>query len=144
MTRSRTVTVKVVPLDSMKGEVGQVRAIFVDTEGAEVDVLSGAVEVVSISRAVIVLEASPRLLARSGKSMGDLQGVLTDLGYTAREITRFGLASPMRADLGRAANWLCLPDEKADLTCRISRYILLCGALPCIAGINPMTRRAAS
>ncbi|MGQ9699025.1 MAG: FkbM family methyltransferase [Armatimonadota bacterium] len=139
--RGGIVHVKVVPLDSMSQSVEAFQGLFIDTEGAEVDVLIGAKGIVSACRPTIVLEASPRLLSRAGRTMDELYQVLVELGYRPCAVTRFGLADPSKVKLGKAANWVCLPQDPAHLASRICRYIRVCGLLPCVAGLNPMTKR---
>ena len=138
---SRTIEVKVIPLDSLKEDLGALRAIFIDTEGAEVDVLTGGQEVISHYRPIIVLEAAPNHLNRAGKSIAELCTVLANLNYQSWEITRFGLTSPQKIHENKNANWVCLPKENVQLRSRIVRFIRLCGILPCIAGLNPLTRK---
>jgi FkbM family methyltransferase len=116
-----------------------VAAIFIDVEGHEPAVLRGGREVLREDRPVVVLEASPKLLARNGWGLEDLAQELMQARYRCLTIGRFGLE---KADPGakRAVNWLCLPEEKMDLARTIQRTLRLAGWMPMIRGLNPLVR----
>ena len=65
-------------LDSLWFEIGapEVRFVKVDVEGAELDVLRGAVEMLSRTKPVFLLEAN------SPNALGDLKKELEPIGYT--------------------------------------------------------------
>lgn len=134
------VKVKSVRLDTLRREVEtKVAAIFMDVEGYEPAVLRGGRGVLREDRPVVVLEASPKLLARSGWGLQDLAQELTRVRYRYLTIGRFGLK---KSDLGlkRAVNWLCLPEERLELEGKIQRALRRAGWMPMIRGLNPLVR----
>jgi len=139
-TSERVVKVRSVRLDTLRRAAhNRVAAVFMDVEGHEIAVLKGGREVLRDDRPVVVLEASPKLLARNGWSLGDLAEELLQARYRYVTIGRFGLE---KADLGakRAVNWLCLPEEKMDLAQTIRRTLQRAGWMPMIRGLNPLVR----
>ncbi len=140
-SHGKTITVKVVRLDDIVEDLGVINAIIMDTEGAEVDILQGAKETISKFQPVIILEAAPAHLDRYKHSIKELQDVLAELEYTPLEITRFGVTEPLKWKKGKNANWVCLPKDKQRLIQRIRAQIFWCSLLPCVAGVNPITRR---
>ena len=118
----------------------KVDAVFIDVEGYEPAVLRGATGLLLTSRPVMVLEASPPLLERSGSSLKDLSQQLSQLRYQCFTIGRFGLeACNLRTR--RAENWLCLPVEKAKLAEKVQLTLQRAGWMPMIRGLNPLARR---
>jgi FkbM family methyltransferase len=136
-----TTSVKCAPLDSLSDKVGKARAIFCDTEGAEVMVLKGATSYIRRHQPAIVLEASPKLLAKAGSSLGELLELIRDYEYTAFEIGRFGVLPIAQATARKAGNWLCLPNSEVALAERCANMILRCLIMPCMRGLNPLCRR---
>lgn len=136
-----TIEVEAVKLDSCQETIGRAQVIFMDVEGAEYSVLQGAQGYLNTFQPYLVLEASPKLLRRMGHTLSDLYAAMENLGYSVYKIDRFGLTPPEITDKVSACNWLALPPGNEDSKNRIGRFLRLCGLLPCLPGINPMTRR---
>ena len=128
------------PLDSYASALGQARAVFCDTEGAETMVLKGALNYLRQHRPVLVMEASPKLLPRLGSSVAALHQAIRGAGYEAFLIGRLGV-SPITNDApAKAGNCLCLPAELIEVAGRCTRFIRRCALLPCLRGLNPLRR----
>ncbi len=136
----RAVAVRTVTLDSLLDDgVGRVAGVFVDVEGHEVAVLRGGRRLLEAHRPVVVLEASPRLLAKNGWGLADLAGELGRLGYRCWRIGRFGLCEA-DASARNATNWLGVPEERQDLAPRIESVMRRACWMPMIRGLNPLAK----
>ncbi|MDB6020301.1 MAG: hypothetical protein JWQ04_158 [Pedosphaera sp.] len=134
------IEVECATLDSLATTLGAARMIFIDAEGAETAVLDGAKNYLARHQPVIVLEASPKLLARAGSSLEELQRKLATHRYETFVISRFGLrpVNESQPPAAHSDNWLCLPAHKRVVLPRVRRFLFACGLLPCIARLNPM------
>jgi FkbM family methyltransferase len=130
--RSSTHTIKVgcVTLDSMADQIGPVRLIVTDTEGAELRVLRGARKTLMQLTPAIILEASPKLLRRAGCQLGMLRDEIESLGYIAFRIGRLSLSRVDARDGSQAHNWLCLHERHLSLTAQVNRNLRNCAILP--------------
>ena len=138
------ITVEVETLDNLAERIGPSKLIAMDAEGAELLVLRGGRNYVDRYKPAIILEAQKVLLDRLGLSLGALRGELTGLGYELFLIERFGLkrlgpAVPVEQYQG---DWLCIPSGRTDMVNAIRSSLWRCALLPCISGLNPMTRTA--
>jgi FkbM family methyltransferase len=138
---SATIEVDCMTLDSLSDRVRPARVMFADTEGAEVSVLRGARDYIGRYQPFMVLEASAELLARAGSSIEELYLTVSDLGYQATRISRFGLARVERGGPMTACNWFCVPSTKLEAVRIVDRSLRVCGLLPCIPGLNPLRRK---
>jgi FkbM family methyltransferase len=86
-------TVRSVSLDAFVSEndIRQVDFIKIDTEGAEVNVLRGAVDTVERFRPAMMIELFPDGLSRYGRTPDELSRLIHDWGYTTYRATRTGL-----------------------------------------------------
>ena len=125
----------------MMDTIGSLAAMFIDAEGSEVDILKGAIRVISESRPAILLESSPKLLKRVGHSVQELNALLSSLEYETREIARLSVVQPRSYRQAKASNWICLPKEREHLFTKVQALIRKCGLLPCLPALNPLTRR---
>ncbi len=133
-----TVVVQCATLDSQAGTMNPPSVIFMDTEGEELRILNGGRELVTRAKPVIVLEASPHHLRRSGFTLNDLHTTVRDLGYVAYAIGRFTV-TPVDADTqGHCDNWICVPRERVAVIRRVNRSLLRCGFMPCVGSLNPL------
>jgi FkbM family methyltransferase len=137
---SKSIEVDCGTLDGMASTIGTARIIFIDTEGAETAVIDGGMAFLRTEQPYLVLEASPQLLLRAGSNLGELFLRLKALGYETFAISRFGLMEVKEPSIARATNWLCVPRSKTDTVPRVRRFLRVCGLLPCIQGVNPMTK----
>jgi hypothetical protein len=65
--------------------------VKIDVEGAELAVLRGAKNLLSIGHPAVYLEAEPKWLSRWGQSIADLFAEMSALGYEAKLATEDGL-----------------------------------------------------
>ena len=138
-TDADTVAVHCVTLDSLADELGPARVIFMDVEGAEQRVLCGARSYIERHKPCIVLDDHRHLLRRAGLNVEDLYAQVQDMGYEVYEVSRLGLSSLDLAKPGKAA-WLCVHRSRGAVADRVQNLIRRCGILPCVPGLNPMTR----
>lgn len=138
LTKGEVITAECVTLDSLA--LGRAAVIFIDAEGAEPGILSGADAYIRANQPFIMLEVTDRLLRRAGSSVQALFRLITALDYEAYDIRRFGLRR-YQPNSNHAANWLCVPREKLGQVDRINRSIQQCGLMPCVPGLNPLSRR---
>ncbi len=139
-SETETVNVHCSTLDSLSGDIGRASIIFMDTEGEEIRVLRGAASYIQEFHPAIVLEASPSLLHRAGFTIDDLHEEVTTRGYVPYKIVRFGLERVAFPDPDNVDNWLCVPNDQRHVVGRVRRCILSCGLMPCIRGLNPLSR----
>jgi FkbM family methyltransferase len=132
------IEVECVTLDSLADQLGPSKAIFIDAEGAELEILRGARGYITDHRPTIVLEASPRLLKRSGACLRALHDAIRDMGYLPFRIGRLGLGKVDPGDDAHASNWFCAPAESEGPSL-VRRMLRKCGLLPCIGTLNPIT-----
>lgn len=131
------VRVRSVCLDTLRRNFGRrVAALSIDVEGYERAVLKGARELLRGDRPTVVLEASPKLLARNGWGLADLKAEMDTADYHCYSIGQLGLRKT-DGNVGRAENWLCLPAERAGLEAKIQSVIRRAGLLPLVRGLNP-------
>jgi FkbM family methyltransferase len=72
-----------VPMVSLDGlQLDDVSCLKVDVEGAELDVLEGARELIARWQPVIALDVHPEQLRQGGRSSGDVWDLLHDYGMT--------------------------------------------------------------
>jgi FkbM family methyltransferase len=127
-------------LDSLAEDIGPASLIITDTEGEETAVLRGGREYIQAHRPVLVLEAQPKLLRRSGSSIEGLHRELSGLGYTIYSIERFGIKPVNELSQTRGSNWVCFPSERAALARKVGRTIFRIAVMPCVQGLNPLRR----
>ncbi len=89
--QTKTIMVAAVPLDEILGDT-PVSILFVDTEGAEEEVFSGAEEILVRDKPVLFFECSDLMLQKFGSSSESLERKLTGLGYRVRN----GLAPSLK------------------------------------------------
>jgi FkbM family methyltransferase len=128
-------------LDTLFADRGPISLMCIDVEGAEIGVLRGGRVCLARDRPVLILEACAAHLRRFGDRLADLHGELLSQGYRVYRVTKFGLSEPDLHSDGQT-NWFALPGSASDLVARVRRRLLACGLLPCLPGINPLTRRA--
>lgn len=139
--QQETMEVTCVALDAFLPDSFCPKLIYMDVEGFEIQVLRGAYKTITTHKPALILESSQKLLKRAGFSVGELYKEVAHLGYVP-----FGIALITTVELNAYSsaidytNWLCLPKEKLALRSVIHKAFFKCGLLPCIPGINPMTR----
>jgi FkbM family methyltransferase len=139
-TSQQTVRVPTATLDSLGSELGAVRMILSDIEGAEPLMLRGAAQVIAREQPDIVLEAEAQHLRRVGFSLELLYDQIRELGYRAFLVSKLGLRPLADRTTLISGNWLCLHESQAFAARRASKAVLECALLPCLPGINPLTR----
>lgn len=137
---SESIRVQCATLDTLGSQIGPSQLIVMDVEGEEVRVLRGGRNYLASHKPPLVLEASPKLLARAGDSLSDLRQSLLDLGYGVFEISRFGLKPAEVAGQRGSRNWLCLSGDRERLAAKVRGSILQSALLPCLPGLNPLAR----
>jgi FkbM family methyltransferase len=138
--RKEITEVDSVTLDSVSEYIGRAKAIFVDAEGAELRILWGGKGYIKRYTPFIILEASSRLLERTGSHLDELYHQIEELGYSGFQITRVGLKKLKLNRLPKNSNWFCCHHTHLD-SVRIARKILvLCGSLPFWLKLNPLGR----
>ena len=121
------------------GGRGPVRLIAIDAEGSEAVVLRGASRCLQEDQPVLILEAYESHLNRFGSSLAELHSMLQTNGYVIHQIGKLGLRQPdVHSD--QASNWVALPGARAGEARRIHRRLVACALLPCLPGVNPLTR----
>lgn len=135
-----TIEVECLPLDSFMDKIHPAHMLFIDVEGAEMDVLVGAKDIICRDAPTIIIEANRKCLARSGFHVRDLHRELQALGYTTFMIGDFGIEAVNLGDRAPHRNWLCLPQGKEHLVRKADSMIKLCGVLPLIPWIHPFRR----
>lgn len=140
LKEDRKLKVPIRPLDEFIDHLSNLKIVFSDTEGHECFVLSGAKQIIEKFRPMLVVEASPKLLARSGSSIEELVNILDKFNYSYWEVSRFGLIPPKKYKQLKATNWVCIPQEQAALKRHIERNILLAGFMPRIKNLNPLVK----
>ena len=137
-----TIEVDCVTLDSFSDYIGPIKSIFIDAEGAEVMILRGARNTIAKYRPAIVLEAAPGCLERSGVCLKGLHEEIISMGYKAFKISLLGLSGiELRQFKHREYhNWFCVHRTESDVVKAVNKYILRCGLLPCLPGLNPMVK----
>ena len=133
--------VECLTLDEYLSSKGPVRLLTVDAEGAEVRIFRGAREVLRRDQPAVSVEAAEGALRKFGFGLRDLETELRNRDYQLYELAGFGLGKLRVEDTRRIRNWLALPPTRAREAGRLHRYLLRCGLLPCVRGLNPLTRR---
>ena len=137
------IEVDCVTLDSYVDQLGPVRLVFMDAEGAEVSILRGAENFVCAHRPEIVVEAVPDHLARQGTSIEELYATLRSLGYVSFALRRLHLEALDHPNSSiDPLNWLCIPDARIAVASRVERLLRRCALSPCIMGLNPLVMSA--
>ncbi len=132
-----TLTVETVTLDLLG--LPPAAVVFIDTEGAEIEVLRGAERYIQANKPLLVVEISPRQLARAGATVETLHDLILEMGYEPFEIGRAGLKT-ITFDV-ITVDWVCVPHEEREKIAVIDRMLRLCAYLPCVFGMNPLARK---
>jgi FkbM family methyltransferase len=139
-SREESLKVECRTLDSMADEIGFSNIIFIDTEGEEVRILRGARNYIKRSTPAIILEASEKHLNQAKSSIEKLYSEIKDIGYISYGISRLRLIAINEDNLNSYHNWLCVPETYQSNIRKIQKILFLCGVLPCIPGVNPLTQ----
>ena len=140
-TPQHTIEVDCVTLDSVAAKLGRTQVLYIDAEGAETSILRGGRQWIADTRPFIVLEASPKLLVRAGSSLIELHALLKGWGYDTRAIELLGLGRVDQVNQPRSKNWVCFPSGQGGLAAVVAACMRQCALLPCIAGLNPLSRQ---
>jgi FkbM family methyltransferase len=112
----RTQRVRAVTLDDFVAEraIDRLDFIKVDTEGAEINVLTGAADTVRRFRPGMFIEVNPEALARYGRQPEELRETIREMGYLPFRATRSGLRRfDDFASVSTYCNVFCFPTDSA-------------------------------
>jgi len=126
-------------MDGLQNDLGIATAIFIDAEGSEANILRGAQDYISKSRAFLVVEAHPRHLERYGFSLSELFFELKQLEYVVFRISGTRGLTNVDLDANSGRNWLAIPIEQQEKENRIKQFIKRVGWSPFICGLNPLS-----
>jgi FkbM family methyltransferase len=132
---NRVIKVEVHKLDSYLDNFSTVKGIFIDTEGHEPFVLSGAKLTIQKYNPVVVLEVSEPLLKENSKTSMDIFSFFQSAQYKCYNIGRFFLKDINKENIStfhRHTNWICIPKTSIDLLARIKTILYIHIFLPII------------
>jgi FkbM family methyltransferase len=129
-----------VTLDSVSEWIGPAKAILVDAEGSELHILQGGKGYIKRYKPFMVLEASSKLLERTGSDLDQLYQQIRELGYCGFQITRVGLRKLDSNRLPKKSNWFCCHQTHLDSVRIVRKILVLCGSLPFWLRLNPLGR----
>jgi FkbM family methyltransferase len=104
--------------------------IVVNAKGAEVAVVRGASRTLTRWRPILIVNADAVDAHRIGTSLYTLLCGLRFHGYAVRAIRRYGLRRVDTSLDAEPCKWVAVPCERKELLSRMSRSILVSGALP--------------
>lgn len=81
-------------VDAIADEVGAIRFLKIDVEGAEPEVIAGAHKVLKSARPVVHIEVSPDALAANGHELSLLRDQLVGHGYQIFDLLGFDVSAP--------------------------------------------------
>lgn len=137
---ANSIEVDVTTLDELAPRIGKAAMLAIDVEGAELSVLEGGQQWLQRSRPVIALEANERHQSRNGSSLRQLAEYIVSLRYQVFAMHRFGLRSfPATDAASNPGDWVCIPEEAADVRASVDRHLRSCYLMPCLPHLNPMT-----
>lgn len=130
-------------LDSLQESILPASFVFMDVEGAEYSVLKGGQTYFQTHKPAMIVEASAKHLKHFDLTLRNLYDYLGELGYVIFDITRFGLAPVRPEDFSTStSDWLCIQEAQvAEMIPKIKRALLLSAFMPCIPGLNPISRK---
>lgn len=88
---SESISVQLVRADDLFHDIDRVDFIKIDVEGAECHVLEGMTGLLGRFKPDLVIEITPDYLAGMARSAGDIEAILTPLGYRYFLIDNDGL-----------------------------------------------------
>jgi len=106
--------VKTVRLDDLIKDFNKPSLLFADTEGHEPLILKGAEGFIEKFKPIIILEASPQLLAKnSGYNLKFILDFFKKNDYNVYKINRLTISDINDTDLNtkKSANWVCIPSK---------------------------------
>lgn len=129
-------------LDAIQESFDRVTLVFMDAEGAEMSILKGGEQFYKKFQPITVVEAGARQLSYVGLELSDLYKQIIALDYLPFAITRLGLQLVDSKHFpSKTQDWLCVPVYKVNIVVpSVIRYLRLCGLLPCIPHVNPLSR----
>jgi FkbM family methyltransferase len=102
------VEVPVRTLDDLREELGfHPDMVKIDVEGYEIAVLRGALRMLREDRPILFLEVHPERIVHLGGSMGEIAGLLDDLGYAVLDLA----GRPARLTTTAVSRFLCEPHQ---------------------------------
>jgi hypothetical protein len=84
-------------------------AMKIDVEGYELAVLRGARGTLTASRPLVFLEIHPARIAELGGSLGELNGLLAELGYQVLDLSGVLVPPARLVELDAVTRFLCRP-----------------------------------
>lgn len=140
VARPRTIRVKVHQLDEFTQDLGSVSYIKIDIEGAEIDCLRGAGDVLKRLRPIISVEYGSLAFKAYGHVPESLYDLAAEAGYVLFDIFLNRLED--RTDWVEAVDFLCwdffmVPGEKADQFAELAHTK---GALPYLQEVDSTTQ----
>ena len=133
------IEVECLTLDSVSDRLGAARLLAIDVEGFEMSVLRGGESFIRRHRPVIILEAVDAHQRRAGYTTRELHATLAQFGYKVKTIGTLGLRP---VEISESANWLSVHESQPDIFGHVTNVIRRAAFLPCVAGLNPISRRS--
>ena len=133
-----SINVECKTLDSYVLEDLNVKLVFMDAEGSELDILRGGKKFIEQNRPVIILESAPKLLSRLGHSVNDLIIEINQHGYNLFRMGFLSLKTVKDKDIHKKQNLICIPLEKNNLVGTINKKLAMVGLSPMISWVNPL------
>jgi len=133
------IDVDCITLDEMMDKIPISKILYMYVEGHELFVLRGAKNLLKRDKPFIILEAARKHLARNGMTPLDLYTILESYGYRNYHISRFGISKINLKEIIPHCNWLCVPTENLEAERIADRKIKICGILPFLPGLNPIS-----
>jgi len=131
--RSTDIEVEINKLDDYYQISANTRLIIIDTEGHDKIVLDGAVKVITSYKPFVILEVSPKLLVKYGKSNSrEIYKYFKTKNYDVYIINRFSIKKISEIDLRskKAANWICVPLHLGDSVSKMNKELFKRAILP--------------
>ena len=133
-----SINVKCKTLDSYIRKDLNVKLVFMDAEGSELDIIRGGKKFIEQNRPVIILEAAPKLLSRFGHSVNDLITEINQHGYNLFRMGFLSLKTVKNKNIHNKQNLICIPLEKNNLVSTINKKLVMVGLSPMISWVNPL------
>jgi FkbM family methyltransferase len=120
-------------LDDFHEEFHTPSLLFIDTEGHEPLILTGAKSIISKFKPVTIIEASPKLLRKNSDSdLNFIYNYFKKFNYEVYKINRITISQIDNDDLIslKSSNWVCIPKDEYKILRQVKKDLLIRSIIP--------------